>query len=181
MGNGDALVDRNKVDALFERLGALLQQERQQALLAVFGGTAVMLQVSGRAATADLDCVVLEGHGAVFRAMDRLRKATGTPAWINEAVSVYRSRNETDWDFISYGSYPVRGAAALRATLARPEYLLAMKVEALPRNAPRDSADVRILARTLRLRSVGEVLDVHGRYFQPTASTVLLERALEAP
>jgi hypothetical protein len=58
--------------------------------------------------------------------------------------------------------------------MAKPEYLLAMKVEALSRAAERDIADVISLSNHLGISNTDEVLAVRERYFTDKPSMEVL-------
>jgi hypothetical protein len=84
-------------------------------------------------------------------------------------------------DFIPFGSYPSDRKSFLKVRLARPEYLLAMKVEALERGQARDRADIEKLCDKIGIHSLEDVLEIRSQYFNkpPSLETKLrIERAI---
>jgi hypothetical protein len=141
----------------------------RSAEIRLFGGTAMMLQFPEREATLDVDCVVTSGHGAVMRAMPVVARRLGLPSgWLNEGVSVYRSRSETDDDFSEMFALPGR-RPVLRVLAARPQYLMAMKISALGRGAARDRSDIAIAAESMATSTLSEIQESYRRYFSDGA------------
>lgn len=103
-------IDRTALSSAFEELSREISRAGEKsAEIRLFGGTAMMLQFSERGATLDVDCVVTRGHGAVMRAMPIVARRLGLPSgWLNEGVSVYRIRHETDGDFAEMFALPSR-------------------------------------------------------------------------
>jgi hypothetical protein len=138
-------IDRSTLSRAFDELSKEISRAGERsAEIRLFGGTAMMLQFPEREATLDVDCVVTSGHGAVMRAMPVVARRLGLPSrWLNEGVSVYRSRSETDDDFAEMFALPGR-RPVLRVLAARPQYLMAMKISALGRGAARDRSASRL-------------------------------------
>lgn len=166
-------IDRSTLSRAFEELAkGISRAGEKSAEIRLFGGTAMMLQFPERGATLDVDCIVTRAHGAVMRAMPMVARRLDLPsAWLNEGVSVYRSRNERDEDFADMfalpGSRPV-----LRVLAARPRYLMAMKISALDRGAARDRSDIALAAGSLAIRTLEEVQDSYRRYYSDGMETV---------
>nr|WP_210261185.1 hypothetical protein [Enterovirga sp. DB1703] len=125
--------------------------------LAVYGGGAVMLQFDWRRSTEDVDAVVREGFdenllapslGVVAAQMEL------DPDWLNNAVGMF-----TPALFTASNSYPVGRRPGLRVFLAKPHYLLAMKLQALANvnRGNRDVGDARQLASHLGLSDEEEL------------------------
>jgi hypothetical protein len=175
----DRPLDRQMLEKAFEMLAKHLADKKVLGEIAVYGGTAVMLQLEYRERTADVDCVVVEGHGAVMDAVREVgRELKIGPSWLNENVSVYTSTQETSQDLLPYGSYPKAGRPWLNVTLAKPEYLLAMKIEALRRSTARDLSDVKMLASRLGLKSAEDIFQVHSLYFGPERINLTVKQAV---
>lgn len=172
-------LDREVLGKAFALMGEILAREKVVGEIHVYGGTAIMLQMSSREATHDVDCVVTSGHGAVMKAMIAVKQKLGLASdWLNEAVSVYASRKESEPDFLPFGQYPSFHRPFLRVMLARPHYVLAMKVEALERNEQRDFDDVERIARELGLSSIDDIIEVRNRYFPEKPLNSEITRAL---
>jgi hypothetical protein len=163
-------IDRSTLSRAFEELSKEISRAGEKsAEIRIFGGTAMMLQFPEREATLDVDCVVTRGHGAVMRAMPIVGRRLGLPfGWLNEGVSVYRSRNEADEDFADMFSLPGR-RPVLRILAARPRYLMAMKISALGRSAARDRSDIALAAGSMATSTLSEIQESYRRYFSDGA------------
>lgn len=51
--------------------------------------------------------------------------------WLNNYVGAFTAEQESESFFAAYGAYPQGETPGLRVFLAKPEYICAMKVEAL--------------------------------------------------
>lgn len=172
-------LDRKMLEKAFNKLGEILAHKKVMGEIAVYGGTAVMLQLAYRENTADVDCVVRVGHGPVMDAAREVGRRMGIgTSWLNENVSVFTSKNAKSNDLIPYGSYPKTGQPHLNVILAKPEYLVAMKVEALRRTASRDIDDLKMLASKLGLKSAKDIFDVHSLYFGPERINLSMKQAV---
>lgn len=175
----ERLLDRKMLEKAFNRLGEILAQKKVMGEIAVYGGTAVMLQLEYRENTADVDCVVSVGHGPVMDAAREVGRRMGIgTSWLNENVSVFTSMNANANDLIPYGSYPKTGRPHLNVVLAKPEYLVAMKVEALKRTAGRDIDDLTMLASKLGLKTTEDIFGLHALYFGPERITLSMKQAV---
>lgn len=175
----DRLLNRKMLEKAFNKLGEILARKKVMGEVAVYGGTAVMLQLEYRENTADVDCVISVGHGPVMDAAREVGRQMGIgTSWLNENVSVFTSRIATSEDLIPYGSYPKTGRAYLNVILAKPEYLLAMKVEALRRTASRDIDDLRMLATKLGLKTAQDIFATHALYFGPERINLSMKQAV---
>jgi hypothetical protein len=163
-------IDRSTLSRAFDELSKEISRAGEKsAEIRLFGGTAMMLQFPEREATLDVDCVVTSGHGAVMRAMPVVARRLGLPSgWLNEGVSVYRSRSETDDDFSEMFALPGR-RPVLRVLAARPQYLMAMKISALGRGAARDRSDIAIAAESMATSTLSEIQESYRRYFSDGA------------
>lgn len=151
-----SLFDRDRLIQAFELLGADLASRNLFLELAVYGGGALILQFSWRRSTEDLDAVVREGfdEAALTPSVLRVAERMGLePDWLNNAVGAYTPLDEDDALFEASGSYPSGGTPGLRTFLAKPHYLLAMKLQALAclDRGDRDLEDARALAAHLRV------------------------------
>lgn len=149
-----SLFDRDRLIQAFELLGADLASRNLFLELAVYGGGALILQFSWRRSTEDLDAVVREGfeEAALAPSVGRVAEQLGLePDWLNNAVGAYTALDEDDALFDAAGTYPTGGAPGLRTFVARPHYLLAMKLQALESldRGNRDLDDARALADDL--------------------------------
>jgi hypothetical protein len=164
------VLSRHDLVSAFEIMGAYLAAKKTLAEIVVYGGSAILLQFAWRETSQDVDAVVASAgnHGLVRAASDHAAKELGLErSWLSEGVSVYASMNAGTSDHQLFGLYPSRGQAGLRVTTAKPDYLFAMKLNALARTTAddRDFADLVGLARELGLRSVDEAIANYSRYF----------------
>jgi len=146
--NGDAKpLSRETLSRAFDLMGRYLGERSILCELAVYGGSALMLQFDWRRTTEDVDAVVLHAdevgsrypslarHGVVGDAVGYASVALDLDReWLNRAVDAFTAHEEArDTHFVPFGSYPRGAPTGLRVLLARPEYLCAMKLAALKR------------------------------------------------
>jgi hypothetical protein len=175
----DRPLNRKTLEKAFNKLGEILARKKVLGEIAVYGGTAVMLQLEYRENTADVDCVVSVGHGPVMDAAREVGRQLGIGSgWLNENVSVFTSKSATEADLIPYGKYPQTGRPHLNVILAKPEYLVAMKVEALRRAASRDISDLSLLAQKLELTTAADIFRVHALYFGAENINLTMKQAV---
>ena len=161
-----SLFDRDRLIQAFELLGADLAARNLFLELAVYGGGALILQFAWRRTTEDVDAVVRAGFDetALQASVEHVAEQMGlTPDWLNNAVGAYTPLDEDDLLFDAAGSYPTGSAPGLRTFVARPHYLLAMKLQALA-NLDRgdwDLNDARALAAHL---GIGDTEALHRVY-----------------
>jgi len=144
-------LDRDRLLQAFELLGAHLAERSLFVELAVYGGSALMLQFAWRRSTEDVDAVVRDGYDemALTPSVDHVAGQMGLERdWLNNAVGMFTPLDEGDALFDVAGSYPTEGIPGLRTVLAKPHYLLAMKLQALSNldRGDRDLTDARALA-----------------------------------
>lgn len=148
------MLDRDALSQAFELLGTDLARRGLFVELAVYGGSALMLQFAWRRSTEDVDAVVREGYDetmlrpSVAWVADRMGLS---PDWLNDAVGMFTPLEEDDDLFEACGTYPAGSKPGLRVLVARPAYLLAMKLKALSSldRGDRDLVDATALASHL--------------------------------
>lgn len=155
---------RETIVEAFAEVGEELHRRRKIGDIAVFGGSAMILQFDLDFVTHDVDAVIEAEHGAVTAAVQEVAKRRGWErSWLNEGVSVYLSP-ERSGALRLYGEFPSTERVGLRVYVADAPYLLAMKLQAF-RMGRRDVEDIVTLARHLRLTTVEELVDVNARNF----------------
>jgi hypothetical protein len=160
------MLDRDVLSRAFDLLGADLARRGLFVEIAVYGGSAIMLQFAWRRGTEDVDAVVRDGFDAralrpsVAWVAGRMNLA---PDWLNDAVGMFTPLQEDDSLFQACGTYPAGSEPGLRVLLARPAYLLAMKLKALSSldRGDRDLADARALATHLGIASEDALLSLY--------------------
>ena len=156
-------LSRQDVEAAFREMGELLVRAGTVAEIAVFGGAAIMLQLAVNFHTGDVDARVETGdHGAVMTAAAEVARRHGwLRSWFSEAVTTYLG---TDDGTTFFGSYPSESKVGLRIYVAKPDYLLAMKLLAM-RIGTRDEADAILLARASGITTVDSMIRLLQRYY----------------
>ncbi len=154
---------REDVEAAFRDLGEAMIRRRKVAEIAVFGGAAILLQFEVQFRTGDVDAIVEAGdHGALMEAAREIAERRGwLRSWLSEAVSTYLSDTRAT---SLHGSYPGEDRVGLRVYVARPDYLLAMKLRAM-RLGSRDEADATMLARATGILTAEAMTALLARYF----------------
>lgn len=162
--------DRGRLAEAFEHLGRDLASRGVFLELAVYGGSAIMLHFTWRNSTEDVDAVLRPGYDKrlLARSAERVAELMDLPGdWINDAVGMFTPLSEMS------GNYPGLGTPGLRVLVARPHYLLGMKLLALANldRGDRDMEDARSLARELGIVDVDALrslyASIHGE--PPTA------------
>ena len=163
-------LDRAKIEEAFRLVGQYLLDRKTLGEIAIYGGSAIMMQFDWRKTSVDVDARVTSqgNHGVIMDAVHEAAKRLGLPrSWLNENVTMYARRGERDSDRVFVGLYPSPERFGLRVTAARPEYILAMKLRALERitSDERDFNDAVKLAIECGVTTLEEIRDVHRRYF----------------
>lgn len=170
MSTNDPLLDRTAIERAFRLLGDRLARRGVIADLYVIGGAAMAMAYDAKRATRDIDAV-FQPHGVVLDEARAVATELGLPPWwLNEQASIYVAPGG-DPTALRVFSHP-----GLRVSAASPEHLLAMKVLAARR---RDTEDIRLLAKHLRLVSAKQVLAVCAEVFSneeiPPRARLILE------
>lgn len=154
---------RAEVEGALHEVGELLARQRRMADIAIYGGAAILLQFEATFVTGDVDATVEGGdHGALIQATHVVADRHGwLRSWFSEAVANYVS----DTKAIGFhAAYPSEERPGLRVYLAKPDYLLAMKLRAL-RLGSRDEADATLLARDTGIATEDAMLELLRTYF----------------
>lgn len=156
--------DRGEIIKALSEVGEILYQRRKIGDIAVFGGSAMALQFDVAFITHDIDALIESGHGDVMDAVQEVGRRHGwTSTWLNEGVSAYLSADASD-HLDSFATFPSPERVGLRVYVAKPEYLLALKLRAL-RIGSRDIDDAIILARHLGLTTLDALSDIVRQNF----------------
>ena len=154
----------------FEVMGHYLLEREILGEIAVYGGTAIMLQFEWRKVTEDVDAVIRanEREGAIKDAVIYAALRLDLPDdWLNNYVGSFTPETEPEAFFSVYGSYPRGKKAALRVFVAKPEYICAMKLKALERESvgSRDFDDAVALAAAVGISTAGELAKLFSAFF----------------
>jgi hypothetical protein len=160
----------DEIKRAFSIMGEFLRDKKTVGEIAVYGGGAILLQFRWRGSTRDIDATVISdgNHGLVRQAADQAAAVLGMErSWLSEAVSHYTSMDANASGLALSGFYPASGRPGLRVAVAKPEYLLAMKLAALQRQTAedRDFEDARRLAVELGIATVDDLEKSYQAFF----------------
>src|SRR5580658_1971228 len=149
-------LSKTAVEDAFRELGEILVRAGKTAEIAVYGGAAIMLQFEVTFRTTYVDAHVESGdHGALMQAAREIAERRGwLRSWLSEAVTMYLGE---PGGTTLYRSYPSDARAGLRVYVAKPDYLLAMKLRAM-RVGSRDEADAALIARASQITTYGAMV-----------------------
>lgn len=164
------VLDRETIERAFRLMGQYLLDRKALGEIAIYGGSAIMLQFDWRKASRDVDARVTSerSHGLVIEAAANAAAQLGLPrSWLSENVAMYARRGEGEADRISLGLYPSPERFGLRVTAAKPSYILAMKLKALERVTidDRDYEDAVNLGIERGMSRVDELREVFRQFF----------------
>jgi hypothetical protein len=163
-------VTTDVVVSAFDVMGHYLLEREVLGEIAVYGGTAIMLQFDWRKVTEDVDAVIRanEREGAIKDAVIYAALRLGLPDdWLNNYVGSFTPETEADAFFSVYGSYPRGGTPSLRVFVAKPEYICAMKLKALRRDdvGDRDFNDAVALASAVGISTADQLSQLFASFF----------------
>lgn len=158
------LLDKNKLQQIFDFLNERLKENQLQLELTIYGGSLMTMIYDNRPATKDIDCVfaetdimllnnILEHTKSVFNLSD---------GWINEQIKEplkYIIREEKEI-FKNYSNLKILKPIA--------EQLLAMKILAARPEPAKDFIDAYILCRDLRITTKEMLLSIVSGYMPLT-------------
>lgn len=167
-------MDRSEIVGALTALASELEQRGISGEMYVVGGAAIALAFDERRATRDIDAI-FEPKSKIYEVAAAVAEQRGLPpGWLNDAVKGFLERDDPD-------AAPILDLPGLRCFAASPRMLLALKV--LAHRIGEDEDDLRLLARTLDLRSAEEVLavaeDVYGARLD-AAARFFVEEVFEA-
>jgi len=160
----------DSVIAAFDLMGRYLRERGIVGEIAVYGRTAILLQFRWGDPTEDVDVVIRTAEresavkdAAAFAAL-RLGLADD---WLNNYVGAFTAERESESFFSTYGTYPQGETPGLRVFLAKPDYICAMKLQALQRESigDKDFEDAVRLAAELGIETADGLRDLFASYF----------------
>src|ERR1051325_3230955 len=115
-----AFLTREGLESAFAALGAKARAAGKIVEIAVYGGSALVLLLPGRAATKDVDAVVREDQAWLRQAVAELAEEKGWPSdWLNDGVKRWLSHRDADPDAKRlFKTYPSEDEAGLRVLVA---------------------------------------------------------------
>lgn len=144
-----AYMPKSDMLAMFRRIGEICRQRNAYFEVAIYGGSALMLQFDYRQSTVDIDYV------PIFGASERIEEIANQAARdlglqqdiLRDDVSIFISDYAK---YKPYGEFP-KGHGNFRVFLATPEYIFSMKM-----------LSMRNVMETQDLRDAWELADVCG-------------------
>jgi hypothetical protein len=124
--------NKERLEALFRRIGEKLHQQNLIADITLYGGSALMLRYGFRESAHDVDVVMDQWDEAALRtiASEIALEENLNTHWFNDDVKhVIGEREQTDL----YMVFPDKNRPALRIHTPKPEYMLALQVRAMER------------------------------------------------
>lgn len=143
---------------LLEKLGELLASDNTEVEFYFLSGAVIFQAFAARPGTARIDAMFRPAETVRLAASEVAETEGATEGWLHRCV---RSA-------LSDGAEPRRYVelSNVRAFVARPEYVLAMKCAAMRLgDAFREAEDVRFILRAMNLTSAAEALSVVSLYF----------------
>lgn len=177
---------KKDLESLFFKIGEELAKRGELVDITIYGGSALLLKYGYRTTTKDVD--------AVFDGWDEenLRNITSNlakthkldPHWFNDDAKMFKADAE---DLDLYKKYPDFGKGGLRVNIPKPDYMLALQVQALSTAKPTDdpknplgkhATDVQKLACSLGF-NVQQTIDNLKFYFPSNILNPVVVKWLE--
>lgn len=181
----DRAVTYARMDRLFHEMGQICEARGLHLEIAVYGGSALMIDFSYRVASHDIDFhPVRGGADRVKKIAQEAAHRLGLEDFMHEAmrddVSIFVSEHAEHLPHGDYGG----DRGTFRVLKASPRYLLAMKVMAMRSSLEtQDMHDVWQLVDVCKIRSAEEAVDLVQKFYPdqavPRRNTLLLEDIFE--
>lgn len=155
------------IETALNRLSELAAAEGVRLEMTLYGGALMLLAYDARRVTKDVDAIV-HPSAVARRLASRVATEQGLDdEWLNDQVRLFLSAKEAKNEF----PLPSVSRAGLHITRPTAKYLLAMKVMAARKPMPGyagDFADIEILLRVTKIRSIDAVQTVVDSFFPDT-------------
>jgi hypothetical protein len=176
-------LDRARIEEAFQIMGQYLLDRKALGEIAIYGGSAILLQFDWRKSSQDVDARIMSdsSHGLVMQAVREAAKRLGLAAsWLDESVVMYARPREEPVDRVLIGLYPSPERFGLRVMAAKPAYILAMKLKALERTTAddRDYRDAVKLGMACGATTVDGLRDIFRKFFPDEALPLVAELRL---
>ena len=147
--HAEGMLDRKRIETLFEALDAELDRLNASAELYVAGGARMALGLREGRTTSDVDVSFRRTEGAVDQALETVGEQNGLkPSWLNSAMlKTLPSTPDSDESTLYEGR-------RLKIIGASPKRVLAMKVMAL---RTKDLDDIRALMKSTGIETVEQI------------------------
>ncbi len=163
---GESYFEREQILEGIDRLAELAREADKNIDIAIFGGSAIVIEWGFRKSTRDVDVYISGDKEFTREAARRIASEKGWPEdWLNDAVKGFLSPKG---QFSLFGEFPHgTNEPSLRIYIPKPEYLLAMKCMAM-RMGGDDVADIEHLVKILGFDSPETVLDLVETFYPAT-------------
>ena len=165
-----AFLTRENLESAFRELGLKAHAADKIVEIAVYGGSALVLILPGRAATKDVDAVMHHDPAWLRQAAAALAEERGWPSdWLNDGVKGWLSHRDADPEAKAlFRTYPSEDKPGLRVLVASPNYLFAMKCMAMRIGGvdeTQDRSDIETLARKIGITTAEQALEIVSQYY----------------
>ncbi|HTB05060.1 MAG TPA: hypothetical protein VK804_31695 [Bradyrhizobium sp.] len=161
-------MDIETITKAFDLMGRYLRERNTIGEIAVYGGSAILLQFPWRKSTEDVEATFGKPEASVKDAAAFAAIELRLPdAWLNNSVGSFTPEVEEEDFFVLFGDYPRGEKSGLRVCLAKPEYLIAMKLKALVRDSydDKDFGDIAGPAVEARIETAAQLNDLFASFF----------------
>lgn len=153
---------------IFGKIGELCATRGSTLEIAIYGGSALVMDFSHRNVTGDIDYCVRtdcrdDFHEIAYEALAALGRTDLYEAFRDD-VSIFES---DDAEYLFHGDYgEPGGTGGLRVFKASPRYILSMKVLSMRgASVSNDPLDVWALCEACNIRSVDEAEDLVSKFY----------------
>lgn len=172
---------------LFSEMGRLCAEQGKQLEIALYGGSALILDFSYRQSTHDVDYCVLKGNpmdvrDIALQACEKMGIGNKARILIRDDVSDFISDHA---DHLLHGDYGASARGGLRIFKASPQYILSMKILSM-RNAleTHDVRDVWELCKACGIKTAEDASDLVAKFYPsariPRRNQLILEDLIES-
>jgi len=157
-------LSKDRIIAIFEAMGDICKKHGSYFEIAIYGGSALMLEFDYRESTVDIDYVALQGAQSTIEAIANIAcTSMGLENFVlRDDVSMFVSDIAS---YNIYGEFP-KGNGNLRVFTAKPQYIFAMKIMAM-RNSmeTQDLRDIWEIADRCKIKTYQQAVDVLQQYY----------------
>jgi len=162
--------DRESLINALSELGRRCHAAGRVVEIAIYGGSAMLLTMTSRPATRDVDAVFEKDRDLVRRLAAAMADEYGWDAdWLNDGVKGWLSAAERDPAAKRFiGTYPSEDEPGLRVFVPKPEYLFAMKCRAMRIggvDTSEDIDDIKRLAAAIGIKTAAEAVAIVESYY----------------
>lgn len=176
--------DKQALLTAFDQIGRAAVANGVALDIAIYGGSALMLASSFRAATEDVDIAEIGLPWPAWLTSEVLAIAQSngwSQDWLNAAVQFHLSPlADRATDHHEFGTFPRGEGPGLRVMVPSLPYMLALKLKAMrisdPAKGAVETADIQNLIRASGLRDIEEAIAVLARFFPKSGRDADMQR-----